>query len=126
MVWETICPPFFLGYFPLFYTSLSLLLCVHVYVSLFRSGTCPFSPYPKWLGLVVKAEEHGPVRHRVLNYSIGSLLRGPLLHCACPFFLGALQDAEDKIVLSYIPRPFGLSLNVLGNASPRLGPWALM
>ena len=35
-------------------------------------------------------------------------------------------DAEDRIVLDYISRPFGLPLHVLGNASPRRGPWALM
>jgi len=40
--------------------------------------------------LVVKAEEygeeHGPVKRRVFNCSIGSFLLGPLLHCARPFF----------------------------------------
>ena len=36
------------------------------------------------------------------------------------FLLGVLWDAEDKIVLGYIHRPFGLSLYVLGNASPWL------
>ena len=81
---------FFLAASPFFYTSFSPLLCVHVQVSLFRAGTCLFSPYPKWLGVVVKAEEHGeehgPIRRRVLNCSIGSLLLGPLLHCARPFF----------------------------------------
>ena len=35
-------------------------------------------------------------------------------------------DAEDRIVLGYIFKPFGLSLHVLGNTSPRRGPWALM
>ena len=32
-------------------------------------------------------------------------------------------DAEDKIVIGYISRPFGLPLHFLGNASPRCGPW---
>ena len=39
---------------------------------------CPVSPYLEWLGVVVKAEEHGSVRCRVLNGSNGSL----------PFVLG--------------------------------------
>ena len=42
-----------------------------------------------------------------------------LLHS--PFLLGALWDAEDRIVLSYISRPFGLSLHALGNVFPRHG-----
>ena len=31
--------------------------------------TCPINPYLEWLGVVVKAEEHGSVRCRVLNDS---------------------------------------------------------
>ena len=42
------------------------------------------------------------------------------------FFSSRFWDAEDRIVLGYISRPFGLSLHVLGNTSPRRGPWALM
>ena len=46
--------------------------------------------HPESLGVIVKVEEygeeHGPVRHKVLYCSIGSLLLGPLLHCARPFF----------------------------------------
>ena len=38
------------------------------------------------------------------------------------FFLGASWDAEDRIILDYISRPFGLSLYVLGNVPPRLRP----
>ena len=34
-------------------------------------------------------------------------------------------NAEDKTIISYTPRPFGLSLYVLGNASPRFGSWTL-
>ena len=59
-----------------------------------RAGTCLFRPYPKWLGVVVKTEEHveehgeehGPTSCRVLNCSIDSFLLEPLLHCARPFF----------------------------------------
>ena len=40
--------------------------------------TCPVSPYLEWLGVVVKAEEHGSVRCRVLNGSNDSF----------PFVLG--------------------------------------
>ena len=42
------------------------------------------------------------------------------------FFPSRFWDAEDRIVLSYISRPFGLLLHVLGNVSPRREPWALM
>ena len=40
--------------------------------------TCPVSPYLEWLGVVVKTEEHGFVKCRVLNGSNGSF----------PFVLG--------------------------------------
>ena len=43
-----------------------------------------------------------------------------------PFLPSRFWDAEDRIVLGYISRPFGLPLHVLDNASPRRGPWALM
>ena len=46
--------------------------------------TCHVSPYLEWLGVVVKAEEHGPGRCRMLYCSTGSLLLGLLLHCARP------------------------------------------
>ena len=41
-------------------------------VNLSKTDTCPFSLYPKSLGVVVKAEEYGSVRCRVLNGSKGS------------------------------------------------------
>ena len=37
-----------------------------------KTDTCPINPYPKWLGVVVKAGEYGSVRCRVLNGSKGS------------------------------------------------------
>ena len=41
-------------------------------VKLSKTDTCPISPYPKLLGVDVKAEEYGSVRCRVLNGSKGS------------------------------------------------------
>ena len=41
-------------------------------VNLSRTDNCPFSLYPKSLGVVVKAKECGSVRCRVLNGSKGS------------------------------------------------------
>ena len=41
-------------------------------VKLSKTDTCPISSYPKSLGVVVKAEEYGSVRCRVLNGSKGS------------------------------------------------------
>ena len=35
-------------------------------------------------------------------------------------------DAEDRVILGYVFRLFGLSLLVLGNYPPRHGPWALV
>ena len=35
-------------------------------------------------------------------------------------------DAEDRVILCCTSRPFGFPLLVLGNYSPRRGPWALM
>ena len=37
-----------------------------------KTDTCPISPYPKSLGVVVKAKEFGSVRCRALNGSKGS------------------------------------------------------
>ena len=73
-----------------------------------KTDTCPISPYPKWLGVVVKAEKYCSVRCRVFNCSNGSLsfvlcrqiVQGSFLHqrgCvwffpklfiyrSCPFF----------------------------------------
>ena len=54
-----------------------ILACVHrpsstCRVNLSKTDTCPISPYPKSLGVVVKAEEYGSVRCRALNVSKGS------------------------------------------------------
>ena len=131
-----------------FYTSLYPLSNVHVWVRLSRTDTCPISPYPKWLGVVVKAEEHGSVKCRVFNGSNGSFpfvfgrytIQCPFpyqhryfrffpklfLYHSCPFFQGDLEYAEDRIVLGYVSGLLGLLLHVLGYISPRLGPWASM
>ena len=63
------------------------------------------------------------------SYTVLALSSGSALGAAVdgmPFFPSKYWDAENKIVLSYTSRLFGLSLHVLGNVSPRLGPWALM
>ena len=69
-----------------FYTSIYSLSNVHVYAQLSGFDTCLISLYLEWLGVVVKAEEHGPVRRRVHYCSFDSFLLGPLLYCARPFF----------------------------------------
>ena len=63
-------------------------------------------------------------RPTVLVLSSGSALG--VAFDGVPSLPSRFWDAEDKIVLGYISRPFGLSLHVLGNTSPRRGPWALM
>ena len=54
-----------------------ILACVHCPSSTYRvnfskTDTCPISPYPKSLGVVVKVEEYCSVRCRVLNGNKGS------------------------------------------------------
>jgi len=41
-------------------------------------------------------------------------------------FLFKSWEAEDRVILGCIYRPFGLSLFVLGNPYPRHRPWVLM
>ena len=111
------------------------------------ADTCPISPYPKWLGVVVKrknialsdAEYLIAVMTAFPLSLVATLLRGlfPInaevssfsLNCSYPIltlFLGVPWDVENRIVLGRIFRPFGLPLHVLGNAYPQRGPWALM
>ena len=140
--------PFFrIACFP-FYISLYPLSYVHVQVRLSRTDICPISPYPKWLGVVVKAEEHGSVRCRLFNGSNDSFsfvlgrytIQCPLLYQhryfmffpklflyrSCPFFQGDLGYAKDRNILGYVSRLLGLLLHVLGYSPPRLGPWTPM
>ena len=75
--------PFFPAPFPGLLVPLFILACVPYPPSTCRidfskTDTCPINPYLKWLEVVVKAEEHGSVRCRVLNDSNGSF----------PFVLG--------------------------------------
>ena len=63
------------------------------------------------------------------SYTVLVLSSGNALWSAfdgVPVLPSRFWDAEDRIVLGYISRPFGLSLYVLGNVSPRLGPKVLM
>ena len=71
----------FLAIFPSHFFRLLIfpfiLACVHYpsstyRVNLSKADTCPISPYPKSLGMVVKAKECGSVRFRALNGSKGS------------------------------------------------------
>ena len=63
-------------------------------------------------------------RPTVLALSSGSALGAAF--DGVPFFPSRFWDAEDRIVLGYISRPFELSLHVLCNISPRRGPWTLV
>ena len=88
--------------------------------------TCPVSPYLEWLGVVVKAEEHGPVRCRILYCSTGSLLLGLLLHCTRPSFQGHYGMPSTRSSSAISLGHSGLPQCVLGNISPRPRPWALI
>ena len=98
--------------------------------------------------MVVKAEEHGPVRYRVFNDSNDNFpvvlcrhtVQGSFfyqrryfrffpklfLYRSCPFFQEGLEDAEDRVILGYISRLLGLLLYVLSYIPPQLGPWIPM
>ena len=109
--------------------------CVHCLsstcrVKLSKTDTCPISPYPKSLGVVVKAEEYGSVRCRVLNGSKGSFplifyifISSLVLYRFCPFFrwdFGFCRELNcpqlyPKAILCFI-------LSGLGHSPPRLGP----
>ena len=63
------------------------------------------------------------------SYNVIALSSGRALRATfdgVSFLPSRFWDAEDRIVLSYISKPFGLSLHVLDNTSPRRGPWALI
>ena len=140
--WEDkLSPPFshFLSY-P-FIRAFILSLASTYKLTFLGLKTCPVNPYLEWLGEVVKAEEHGSVRCRILNDSNGSFpfvlgrytiqrlllywhryfrfFPKLFLYHFCPFFQGDLGYAEDKIILGYVLRLFGLLLHILGSG---LGP----
>ena len=76
-----------------------------------KTDTCPISPYPKSLGVVVKAKEFGSVRCRILNGSKDSfpqifqmLFQAQSYTLSAPLFGGTLGPAEDRTVLGCIPR----------------------
>ena len=66
-----------------------------------KTDTCPISPYPEWLGVVVKAGEYGSVRCRVLNGSKGSF--------PWSFLLSSVPFSIDLDILDFFqaaPIPF--------------------
>ena len=108
-----------------------------------KTDTCPISPYPEWLGVVVKAGEYGSVRCRVLNGSKGSFPWSFILS-SVPFSINTdilyfFSQAVSIPVLPFLPvRPRicrGLNrprlypkailyfvLSILGYNPSRLGP----
>ena len=49
-----------------------------------RLGTCPISPFFQLLGVVVRTEKYGRVRHKTLNAIMATF---PFKHFRCPFLL---------------------------------------
>ena len=95
-----------------------ILACVHCpsstcRVKLSKTDTCPISPYPKSLGVVVKAEEYGSVRCRVLNGSKGSF----------PWIFQIFFQADPMPLLPLFP--VGLWI-CRGLNCPRLYPMAIL
>ena len=62
-------PPLLFLFTPLFIVVFLLLTRVS------RVGTCPISPYLQLLGVVVRTEKYGYVRHRALNAIKAASLR---------------------------------------------------
>ena len=60
----------------------------------------------------------------LLAFSSGSALEAAFN--VVSFFPFRPWDAEDRVILGCISRPFGLLLPVVGNYYPRREPWALM
>ena len=73
--------------------------------------------------ITVLAAFHLNCSYTVLTLSFRSALGAAF--DGVPFFPSKFWDAEDRIVLDYISKPFELLLHVLDNTSPRLGPWVL-
>ena len=99
-------------------------------VNLSKTDTCPISPYPKSLGVVVKAEEYGSVRCKALNGTEGSFpwifldfLSSLVLYRFCPLFPVGLWVCRGL----NCPRLYPMAilcfiLLSLGRSPPRLGP----
>ena len=151
MAWEALVlglfsqPPFWIAYFS-FYTSLYPPSNVHVQVQFSRTDTCPISSYPKWLGVVVKAEKHCSVWRRVFNCSNDSLsfvicrhiVQGSFLHqCGgvqlflklflyrtCPFFQERVEmprtESSSSISLGHLD--FHCMFSVVSLLGSGLGP----
>ena len=60
-----------------------------------RTDTCPISPYPEGLGVVVKAGEYGSVKCRVLNGSKSSFPRS--------FTLSSISFSIDLDIFRFFP-----------------------
>ena len=73
-----------------------------MWVRLSKTDICPISPYPKWLGVVVKAEEHGSVRCRVLNGSNGSFPLSLVVILSSVFFFIDIDILDFFPNCSYI------------------------
>ena len=108
-----------------------ILVCVHYpsstyRVNLSKADTCPISPYPKSLGVVVKAGGCGSVKCRALNGSNSSFpcifqifLPSSSPIPFLPFLLGVLWVCRG---LNYPRRYPKAILSNLGHSPPRLGP----
>ena len=125
------------GFWPFFPTSLSgllvplfILVCTPSPSSTCRidfstTDTCPINPHLKWLGVVVKVEEHGSVRCRMLYCNSGSLLLVLFRNViTLPFrgIYGMPSKSSSSAISLDCPR---LSWCVLYPISPRCSPWAL-
>ena len=122
--------PFFPARFSGLLVPLFILVCTPSPSSTCRidfstTDTCPISPYPKWLGVVVKVEEHGSVRCRMFYCNSGSLLLVLFRTVITLPFRGiyGMPSRSSSSAIS-LDRP-RLSWCVLCPISPRRRPWAL-
>ena len=91
-----------------------------------KTDTCPISPYPEWLGVVVKAGEYGSVRYRVLNGSKGSFPWSFTLS-SIPFSIGTdILDFFQVVSIPFLPFLPRRLWTSRGLNRPRLYPNAML
>ena len=91
-----------------------------------KTDTCPISPYPEWLGVVVKAGEYGSVRCRVLNGSNGNF-PWSLLFFSVPFSIDLdILDFSQYAPIPFLPFPPVRPRTCRGLNHPRLCPKTIL
>ena len=64
-------PPSYQSFPPILYYLLPISI-IHVQIQIDSDDTCPISPFPKSLGVVVKVEKQGSVSYRAFNVIVAA------------------------------------------------------